>query len=81
MASALKIKDVAEVLNVNQRTVYRLVQRGDLPAFKVAGTWRFLRDDVDAWVAFQKASFARSVTKGAGHVEIAESSDKEELDD
>ncbi len=34
---ALTVREVAEYLNVNEKTVYRLVQRGELPGFKVAG--------------------------------------------
>ena len=49
------IKDVAKILNVNERTVYRPVQRGELPAFKVAGAWRLLAGDVDRWIDSQKA--------------------------
>ncbi len=55
MTPALTIKDVAVLLSVNERTVYRLVQRGELPAFKVAGAWRLLADDVEKWVQAQKA--------------------------
>ena len=49
MSTALTVKQVAEMLSVNERTVYRMAQRGDLPAFKVAGTWRFLEQDIMGW--------------------------------
>lgn len=32
------------------------VKRGDLPGFTVAGTWRFKREDIDAWIEVQKQS-------------------------
>ena len=51
---AWTIQQVAEFLNVNPRTVYRLVQAGKLPGFKVAGSWRFLEEDIRAWVNEQK---------------------------
>ncbi len=38
---AMTIRDVAKFLNVGNITVYRLVQAGELPGFKVAGSWRF----------------------------------------
>ena len=47
----LSVEDVAERLAVNTTTVYRLVQRGDLPGFKVGGLWRFSLEMLDEWVA------------------------------
>jgi len=46
----LNIKQLAEYLQLSQRTVYRLVERGDLPAVKVGGQWRFRRATVDEWL-------------------------------
>lgn len=55
---SMTVRDVAKYLNVDQKTVYRLAQKGDLPGFKVAGTWRFQKNDLDAWIAKQKAAVA-----------------------
>lgn len=51
---AMTVRDVAGYLNVDEKTVYRLVKRGDLPGFKVAGAWRFKRADLDSWIDQQK---------------------------
>jgi excisionase family DNA binding protein len=56
MDQALTVKDVAVLLQVDEKTVYRLTQKGELPGFKVAGAWRFKRDDMDAWVERQKTA-------------------------
>ncbi len=56
MDYALTVKDVAQLLQVDEKTVYRLTQKGELPGFKVAGAWRFKRADMDAWVESQKTS-------------------------
>ena len=53
---AMTVRDVAGYLNVDEKTVYRLAQRGDLPGFKVAGAWRFKRSDLDKWIDLQKKS-------------------------
>jgi excisionase family DNA binding protein/PAS domain S-box-containing protein len=45
----LTVKDVAAYLQVSQTTIYRLVWRGQIPAFKVGGDWRFNIDSVDEW--------------------------------
>lgn len=52
--SAMTVREVATYLNVNEKTVYRLAQRRELPGFKVAGTWRFRREDIDRWIEEQK---------------------------
>jgi excisionase family DNA binding protein len=52
---AMTVRQVAAYLNVNEKTVYRLAQRRDLPAFKVAGAWRFKREDIDLWIERQKS--------------------------
>lgn len=51
---AMTVRDVAGYLNVDEKTVYRLAKRGELPGFKVAGSWRFKRTDLDAWIDRQK---------------------------
>ncbi len=45
---AMTVRDVAAFLNVDEKTIYRLVQKGDLPGFKVSGSWRFQRPDLEA---------------------------------
>lgn len=51
----MTVKEVAEYLRVNQRTVYRLAIERRLPGFKVGATWRFKRGDIDAWIAAQSS--------------------------
>ncbi len=50
----LRLKDVAALLRVGEKTVYSMAQTGELPAFKVRGQWRFSRKDIDAWIEQQK---------------------------
>ena len=51
--TAMTVREVALYLNVNEKTVYRLAQKRELPGFKVAGAWRFRRQDIDEWIASQ----------------------------
>jgi excisionase family DNA binding protein len=48
--SVLTIKQIAEYLNVTERTIYNLLQRGELPGFKVGMAWRFRKEDIDKWI-------------------------------
>lgn len=50
----LKVKDVADLLKVGEKTVYSMAQSGELPGFKVRGQWRFSRKDIDDWIETQK---------------------------
>jgi len=50
----LTLKEVALLLRIAERTAYMMVQRGDLPGFKVGGQWRFKRADIDTWMEGQK---------------------------
>jgi excisionase family DNA binding protein len=50
----MTVREVASYLNVDDKTVYRLAQKGELPGFKVAGTWRFKREDIDQWIEDRK---------------------------
>ena len=52
----LTLPEVAQLLKVNDKTVYSLAQKGVLPGFKVGGQWRFKRMDLDAWIEKQKAA-------------------------
>jgi excisionase family DNA binding protein len=47
----LTIEEVAAYLKAGRRTVYRLAANGQIPAFKLGGTWRFRRTELDRWIA------------------------------
>lgn len=52
----LTIKQVADYLKVTDRTIYRLAAAKKIPAFKVGGTWRFRKADIDGWIAAQSGN-------------------------
>lgn len=49
----MTIKEVAGYLKVTERTIYRLAAAKQIPAFKVGGSWRFSRVDIDNWIKQQ----------------------------
>ena len=49
----LTLKDVAEYLKLAEKTAYRLAAEGKLPGFKVGGSWRFKKEDIEHWIAEQ----------------------------
>jgi excisionase family DNA binding protein len=49
----LTLKEVAEYLKLAEKTAYRLAAEGKLPGFKVGGSWRFRRKELEDWIAEQ----------------------------
>jgi excisionase family DNA binding protein len=60
----LTTEEVLEYLQVNLRTVYRLIKAGKIPAVRVGRQWRFRKRDIDAWLDSQR-------TQGGGGVAVA----------
>lgn len=50
----LKIKDVAELLNVSETTIRRWLTAGKIPAYKIHGQYRFSRIEIEEWVMKHK---------------------------
>ena len=50
----LTTEEVLEYLQVNLRTVYRLIKAGKIPAVRVGRQWRFRKRDIDSWLDGQR---------------------------
>jgi excisionase family DNA binding protein len=50
----LTTDEAVAYLQINQRTLYRLLKKGQIPAFRVGRQWRFRLRDIDAWVAAKR---------------------------
>lgn len=50
----LTLKEVATYLKLAEKTAYRLAAEGKLPGFKVGGSWRFKREDIEKWIEKNK---------------------------
>lgn len=51
----MTVQEIAEYLHVSHDLIYRLAQKGKIPASKVGGRWRFKRESIDRWMATQSA--------------------------
>lgn len=49
----LTATEVAMYLRLHVMTIYRMAQRGELPAVRVGRQWRFRRDHFDRWLRDQ----------------------------
>ena len=60
----LTTEEVLEYLQVNLRTVYRLIKAGKIPAVRVGRQWRFRKRDIDAWLDTQRPRGDRGPATG-----------------
>lgn len=49
IAHVMTVQDVSVYLRVHPSTVYRLLKRNELPAFRVGSDWRFNVEAIDRW--------------------------------
>ena len=49
----MTIGEVSDYLKVTERTIYRLAGAKKIPTFKVGGSWRFSKADIDEWIKKQ----------------------------
>jgi excisionase family DNA binding protein len=49
----LTVKEICDLLQVHQTTVYKLVRQGRIPSFQIGTDWRFRKDLIERWMAEQ----------------------------
>lgn len=47
----LTVRDVAKLLKVSEKTIYRWLKKGEIPAYRVRDQYRFNRSELLEWVA------------------------------
>lgn len=43
----MTLDEVAAYLKVTTRTIYRMLEEDQIPAFKIRGAWRFRKDEIE----------------------------------
>lgn len=51
----MTIRELAAYLKMAEKTLYRLAAEGTVPGFKVGGSWRFRKSEIDKWIKKQEA--------------------------
>jgi len=64
----LTTEEVLEYLQINLRTVYRLIKAGKIPAVRVGRQWRFRKRDIDVWLDSQRPRGDRQAAAPAAPV-------------
>jgi excisionase family DNA binding protein len=55
----LTLKEVSELQQISEGTVYKMVREGRIPAFKIGSDWRFQKDRIVHWIAEQTIDVAQ----------------------
>lgn len=50
----MTIRELAAYLKMAEKTLYRLAAEGAVPGFKVGGSWRFRKSEIDKWIIRQE---------------------------
>ena len=50
----MTLRQVAEYLHINERTIYKWAQESAIPGSILGGTWRFRKSEIDLWVEQHK---------------------------
>ncbi len=64
--SLLTIPGVAERLQVSEKTVRRLLTRGEMPGYKIGGQYRISPAELDAWIRDQALNEMETVASDGG---------------
>ena len=53
MKRMLNVKEVCSILRIDRGTLYRLIREEHFPAVRVSNKWRFIEEQVHAWIDSQ----------------------------
>ena len=53
----LTLKELCELLQLHQNTVYKLARRGEIPHFRIGSGWRFRKSELLQWIEIKGGEF------------------------
>jgi D-beta-D-heptose 7-phosphate kinase/D-beta-D-heptose 1-phosphate adenosyltransferase len=66
----MTIAELAAYLRCNKSTIYRLIKREKLPAFRIGSDWRFKRELIEKWTEEQRSKFSLPEARQASSPEL-----------
>lgn len=64
MEELLTLEELAKYLKISKHTLYKMLERGKIPAFKIANQWRFKKSDIDKWIEQQRKTTLKEQNNG-----------------
>jgi len=52
----LTVEEICDYLSVGKDTIYKWIERREMPAHKVGRRWMFQKSEVDQWIKAGKAA-------------------------
>jgi excisionase family DNA binding protein len=62
-SKVMTVEEVSEYLHVHPSTIYRLIKRRKIPAFRIGSDWRFNIETIDKWRAEMEGGAPPDSTK------------------
>jgi excisionase family DNA binding protein len=54
MEELITLEELSRFLKISKPTLYKMVEKGKIPALKIASQWRFKKEDINRWVEKQR---------------------------
>jgi len=54
MEELLTLEELAKYLKISKYTLYKMLENGKIPGFKIANQWRFKKSEIDRWIEEQR---------------------------
>lgn len=54
MEELLTLNELSRYLKISKPTLYKMVEKGKIPALKIANQWRFKKEDINTWIEKQR---------------------------
>ncbi len=55
----MMVRKVAEYLQMDEHTIYKLSRCGKIPSIKINGQWRFKKEVVEKWISEESLEITR----------------------
>jgi len=72
----MTIKDLALYLKINEKTIYKLAKKKELPGIKIGGMWRFKKEAVDSWLVDFSKKIEATKMKNSGNLNLRDNEKK-----
>lgn len=70
----LTVKDLAKLLNVTERTIYRWIKERSIPVYKIHDQYRFNRVEILDWATAKKINISHEILQDSADINIPETS-------
>ena len=63
MGDVLTVLEVAAILRIHRSTLYRMIERGEIPYFRVGYDYRFDSESIEKWIKWKAEQWSQSESK------------------